>query len=63
MPAQRAFDRCEIIALVYVSIVTRMGWLKLYGFRIDDRIYWTFLYSEWLHFTIHYYTHTRARKR
>jgi hypothetical protein len=26
------------------------------GFFIDDRIYWTFWYSSWLHFTVH--THT-----
>jgi hypothetical protein len=28
------------------------------GVRNDDRIYWTLWYSAWLHFTIHYYTHT-----
>jgi hypothetical protein len=33
-------------------------WLTIHGFRIDDRIYWTIWYSAWLHFTVHYDTHT-----
>jgi hypothetical protein len=32
------------------------------GFRIDGRICWSFWYSAWLHFTVHYYTHTHARE-
>jgi hypothetical protein len=30
------------------------------GFWIDDRIYWTVWHSAWLHFRVHYYTHTRT---
>jgi hypothetical protein len=32
--------------------------LCMYGFWIDDQIYWTLLYSVQLHFTVHRLTHT-----
>jgi hypothetical protein len=34
--------------------------VNIYGFWIDDRIYWTFGYIPRLYFTAHYYTQSSA---
>jgi hypothetical protein len=35
-------------------------WMSIDGFWIDDRIYWTFWYSAWLYFAVHYHAHTHT---
>jgi hypothetical protein len=37
--------------------------LTINGFWIRDRIYCTVWYSAWLHFAVHYYTHTSVQSR
>jgi hypothetical protein len=42
-----------------IDIVTCIS-VIIDGFWIVDHIYWTLWYSAWLHFIIHYYTHSHV---
>jgi hypothetical protein len=48
--------------LFFPLLTPAVTWFSvtIHRFWIYDQIYWTPWYSTWLHFTVHYYTHTQS---